>query len=116
LDTKDKELGKDSHSSVPNLLKVQGTSNTTAHGELPTRVQPSRPFNWHRLSWTHLPTIGNNTQQDNNKGLHCYFCLFCDKGCVMNPNFEKELLNRKICKTRKTWKPFAWCNEETICV
>ena len=83
LDTKDKELGKDSHSSVPNLLKVQETSNTTAHGELPTRVQPSRPFNWHRLSWTHLPTIGNNTQQDNNKGLHCYFCLFCDKGCTL---------------------------------
>jgi len=46
LHTKDKELGKDIHSSVPNLLQVQGTSNTTAHGELPTWIQPSRPFNW----------------------------------------------------------------------
>jgi hypothetical protein len=29
---KNQELGEDSNSSMPNLLQVQGTSNTTAHG------------------------------------------------------------------------------------
>jgi hypothetical protein len=31
LDTKNKERGEDSNSSMPNLLQIQGTSNTTAH-------------------------------------------------------------------------------------
>jgi len=45
LDTKNEELGEKSHSSVPNILEIQGTSNTNLKGELPsTRVQSSRPF------------------------------------------------------------------------
>jgi hypothetical protein len=61
-------------------FKAQATQQLI--GELPpSRVQPSRPFLTTGVDcWTHLTTIGNYMQQNNNKGLHCYFCLLCDKG------------------------------------
>jgi hypothetical protein len=75
LDTKDKGLGEGCHY----LLKIQGTSTTTAHGWAIISSSPNPeaiPHNWRRLCWTSRTAIGNYTLQDNNKGLYCYFCFF----------------------------------------
>jgi len=79
-----RNLVKTGNTSLPNLLQIQGTSYTTAHGRATitsSSTFEAIPYNWHRLCWTHLTETGNHTQQDNNKRLQCYFCLLCYKGC-----------------------------------
>jgi hypothetical protein len=69
---------------VLNLLQPQGTNITTAHGELPIHLSPTLEIISHNRSrqcWTHLTTIGNTTQQNNNKGYITIFAV-CDKGCT----------------------------------
>jgi hypothetical protein len=86
LDTNHKECGEDSHSSLPILLQVQGTSNTTAHGQATAISSPTLEAISHyrrRLRWTHPTTIGHTPQQNDHKGLYCNICLFCDKGCPL---------------------------------
>ena len=69
---------------MPNLLQVQGTVNTAVHSR-GTTISSSNleviPHNRCRLSWTQLTKNGYYTQKNNNKELHCHFCLLCDKGC-----------------------------------
>ena len=63
--------------------RFKGQATQQLMGELPSaRVQPSRSFLTTGIDcWTHLTKIGNHTQQDNHKGLHCDFCLLYHKGC-----------------------------------
>jgi hypothetical protein len=84
LDSKNKKLGENNYSSLLNLLQVQGTSNTTAHGRATTILSPTLeaiPYNRDWLCWTNPTMTGNNMQKNNNKGLYCNFRLLCDKGC-----------------------------------
>ena len=74
---------QDDHSSLPDLLQVQGEGFTTAHGwaTFSSSSTGSTIHNiWHRLCRTHCPTTGINTKQADYQGLHRHICLFCDKG------------------------------------
>ena len=67
---------------MSNLLEIQGTSNTPAHGHATIISSPTSAtisHNWRILNWTDLTKIRNYTQQNNNKGLHCCFVCFANR-------------------------------------
>jgi hypothetical protein len=68
---------------MPNLLQIQGTGKAPTYGRATFSASPTIEVISHYWCWlcqTHFTKTGNSMQQNYNKGLYCYFCLFCYKG------------------------------------